>query len=756
MDEATREQYRRACQEIAAGSSQAPAAVAREALRLSGAHDTREPRGRHVGTWLLAEGRPQLESSLGCRIAWRTRAIRWAGRHSQGIYIGVLVALTVLPLLGLEGWLAARGMRVSHRLLLEALLVLPVLELFQERLDSLLFRFVARREPLPRLDPERVFSPDTRTLVVTPLLVASAEDIDSQLRMLEINHQGNTAPELTFMLLTDFRDAPEKDMPPDAPLRERLERGIRELNERHGYGDRPRFFCLHRERRWNPVARRWMGWERKRGKLEELNRLVLGATDTSYTGPVPEVVRTARYVLTLDADTHLLPGTAARLVSMLHHPLNRARLDATGTRVVAGYSMLQPAISEGPTRAQWMASGGWPVSIVRQEKIFRPSPDLQRVYQAVFGVGYSIGKGLYDVAAFTRALEGRLPENMILSHDKIEGMFARIGYAPDAPLFERSPAAMASHARIWHRWIRGDWQLLPWVFPRVPSQHGRVSNTLSLIARWTLLTALRGSLNSPCLLLLFVYGWMVLPASHAGPWTLGMCLWLCLPTLLLGARNTLRAAWGFGSVLPGLRFTLVAIPRFVLQSTMNLAVLLPVTGLVLDACGRALYGLLFDRSRMLDWTTHAQSSREARSVRHLLKLPEVGGALGLSLGIAGAIALHNPGALPWAAPLLLIWMPLPVAHLLRREAAPASVQEAPGLEPLRTLARGSWALYEKGVRTGGATEFSPTDLALGLVAALERVPPRLSGTRGARLPAHRVPGCPLGARAPPRASARAL
>ncbi|NPC52042.1 hypothetical protein D7X99_40230 [Corallococcus sp. AB032C] len=186
---------------------------------------------------------------------------------------------------------------------------------------------------MPRMDPERVLSKETRTLFVTPLLVASLDDIETQLRRLERNFQGNVSPELFFALLTDFPDASQKEIPEEAAMLLRLEDGIRLLNARHCPQEAPRFFLLHRERRWNPVARCWMGWERKRGKLEELNRLVLGADDTSYVGPVPGVIRTVRYVITLDADTHLLPGSAARLVAVLHHPLNQARFDGDSQRV---------------------------------------------------------------------------------------------------------------------------------------------------------------------------------------------------------------------------------------------------------------------------------------------------------------------------------------------------------------------------------------------------------------------------------------
>lgn len=712
MDAATREQYRRACHELASWSRKDALTVAREALRLSEEHAAGDERGRHVGTQLLAEGRVELERRLGCHVPRAVRATRLLRRHAERVYVGSLLGLLALALLGLERFLAARGADAPHRLLMVALLSVSFIDFIQDRVNAVLSRLVAPLKTLPRLEPQRVFTRDTRTMVVTPLLVSSAEDIETQLRMLEVNYLGNVEPELYFALLTDFRDAPEKDQPGEQELLERLRQGIRELNERHGYREQPRFFCLHRERRWNPVAGRWMGWERKRGKLDEFNRLVLGARDTSYTGPVPEVVHGVRYAITLDADTHLLPGSAARMVATLHHPLNRARFEATGQRVVAGYSLLQPSSEFEPDREQWLASGGWPLSLMREKK--RAQPDMPWVLQQrMFGVGDFLGKGLYDVAAFARSLEGRFPENIILSHDKIEGMFARVVYAQDLKLFESMPRSYAVFARIWHRWVRGDWQLLPWLFPRVPTQEGRwVANTLPLSGRWRLLTDLLKSLHYPCSLLVLAYGWLWLPNGGGWAWTLGATVWMCRHSFVFAVENLLRTLWSAPSVMARVRAVVSTVPGIVASTVVNMAAALPSAGLVLDAIIRALYRLAFDRSRMLDWTTHAQTNRGTRGLS-MLKLPEVWGAALLALGLAGALAALNPSALPWACPQLLAWIPFVVLSLRERPTPVELPVPPPMLDRLRALARSSWERYEA---NSGEREVSPTNLALGLVA----------------------------------------
>ncbi|WP_164002744.1 hypothetical protein [Pyxidicoccus caerfyrddinensis] len=718
MDEPTRERYRQACLELAERSKKTPLDVAHEAVWLGLAHDASDTRRRHVGTWLIAEGRPSLEARLGYRAPASMRAARWVKRHAGSAYVGALFALLLLTLLGVDRLLAARGAPVQALVLLEVLFVPLLLMTLQEWFNGVLSRCVPAATPLPRLDPRRVLSAQTRTLVVTPLLVSSAEDIDTQLRMLEVNYLGNVEPELYYALLTDFRDAPEQHLPGERELLARLEQGIRELNERHGYREQPCFFLFHRERRWNPVAGHWMGWERKRGKLDEFNRLLLGAQDTSYLGPVPGVVRTVRYVITLDADTHLLPGDAARLVATLHHPLNQARFDATGRKVVAGYSLLQPYLDVEPTRAHWLATGGWSLSIAREKKSAGRDVPLV-LQQRLFGTGDFMGKGIYDVAAFARCLEGRIPENAILGHDKLEGIFARAAFVHDIKLFESPPRDFSVYARIWHRWVRGDWQWLPWLMPRMPSQDGRrVPNTLSLYERWKLLAALLESLHYLSTLVLLASGWLWLPSRTAWAWTLGMSLWGSRHALLAALGHMFRSAWSSGSVVSGVRTVLFTVPKLLVGAVGNMGGLFLFTGVSLDAILRTLYQLAFDRSRMLDWTTFAQSNREARSLRTVLALPEMAGSLVMTLGIGGALAVLNPWALPWAAPVLLSWTPMLV--MLVRQGRPAAAVAAPPaqVEQLRTLARGCWELYEQSAPKGGAEALSPTDLGLRLVAPL--------------------------------------
>lgn len=731
MNAATRERYERACLELAAWSNRSPAEVAHAAVQLSQEQDPGDARGRHVGTQLLAEGRPPLEARLGCRVPWRVRIARGVSRHAAGVYVGTILLLTLL-LLGGIGLLLPWDEPLRRALFL-ALLALPVLRFVHDPIDTLLASFHKNLEPLPRLEPEQILSQDTRTLVVTPLLITSVEDIDAQLRKLEINYQGNVSPHVLFAVLTDFADAAAKELPGDPELLARMERGIRELNERHGHREFPRFLCLHRERRWNPVAGRWMGWERKRGKLEELNHLLLGASGTSYTGGLPAALHGIRYVLTLDADNQLVPGSVALMAAILHHPLNQARFDASGKRVTAGYSMLQPAIGDGPSRERWLTSGAWPLSIIHSKGGHR-TPPTTHLSQALFGVGDFLGKGLYDVAAFTRSLEGRIPENSVLSHDKLEGMYAGVALATDVVLFEGQPANFASATSIWHRWIRGDWQLLPWLLPWVPTREGRwVLNDLPLRDRWKLLTDVLRILNAPTTLAALVAGWLMFPAHQQGYWTLIAALWIGRGHIAFRVGKLLPALRQ-GSFATGVRRLAVSLPQLAGGLLVAVGLLIPTSCVVLDATARASYRLVADRRRILDWTTHAQSARAGKGRGPHMTL-EMRQAAVLSLLILGALGGFNPAALPWALPLLLAWLPLIAWKGNKAQTASPGALAAlsPGIAPLRVLARRSWAFYEHldttgrelprhtlsedGAR-GDAPGVCPTDLALWLVAPL--------------------------------------
>ena len=479
MDRATRNRYRKVIEDLALASHRSELEVAHTAITLanaawSTATATPEPGAgqadagawpglampppAHVGYYLLDDGRAMLEDRLDYRPAPPVRLARLARRNPAVIYLGSIVVLTLLMLAATTVYVAAQGSSALLALLAVALVFLPALAAAVALVDWVV-TLVVPPQTLPKLDlsgePDTHKIPDScRTLVVVPAMLSSTQEVASLVQQIELHYLRNPDHNLYFGLLTDFSDAHEQHLPGDAALLEQARAGIDVLNARFGGepGAQGGPFCLfHRERRWNEQEGRWIGWERKRGKLHELNRWLRGATDTSITSAIgqAEQLRLVKYVITLDSDTILGRDSARRLIATLAHPLNRAQADPRTGRVVRGYGLLQPRTEITPASANYS----------RFSRIFAGDMGLDlytnavsNVYQDLFGSGIYIGKGIYDVDAFENSLAGRVPENTLLSHDLFEGIHARVGLVTDIVVYEDYPPSYLPYMRRLRRW----------------------------------------------------------------------------------------------------------------------------------------------------------------------------------------------------------------------------------------------------------------------------------------------------------------
>lgn len=690
MDFASRDAYRKAVEEIADGSPHSEPEVARAAVE-AGGHGS-DPRRRHVGFHLVGEGRRDLERRLGCRPPWRLRWRRGLLAHSRLVYLGGVGLGLVLALSVVWLYASRAGAGWGSLALVMLLGALPACAVAVAALNTLL-AWVLPPRTLPRLDFENEgIPPPWATLVAVPCLLTSPEEVSSLVDSLEIHFLANDDPHLGFALLSDWADAPAEEMPGDEELLERAREGIRKLNRRHGTANRKPFLWLHRERRWSPTQGCWMGWERKRGKLEELFRLIQGDGDTTYRwmNVSPEELTRFRFVLTLDADTVLPRGAAARLVATLAHPLQRPRLE--GGRVTSGYGILQPRVEILPADAHRTRFA----RIFAGDATFDAySRAVSDVYQDLFGRGVFTGKGLLDVEAFHAALTGRVPEGSLLSHDLFESLYARCALVSDALLFEHHPRHALTYLQRLHRWIRGDWQLLPWLGWRVPRRGGeRAPAQLSLFDRWLILDNLRRSLGGPTLWLILAAGWLVLPGA---PWVwtvLGLAT-LVVPPILGGAR----ASW-LAIRRPFRRTSTEELHRIgngLLRGLMAL-VLLPAEIVVsVGAIGRTLLRLAVTRRRLLEWTSDAHQARRLGERPSILQVGyHLGGGMLLSLALTVAVVAFAPEALPAAAPVLLLWLLSPGIVAWTARPAPDRRQPPSPSERLRLrrLARRTWYFFE--------------------------------------------------------------
>ncbi|HSB62789.1 MAG TPA: response regulator [Thermoanaerobaculia bacterium] len=607
-----------------------------------------------------------------------------------------------------------------------ALAALPVSEiavfLVQRFVDALI---PPRR--LPRLDFRAGVPEIARTLVVFPTMFEEVAAVDAMLRHLEVQALANPDPHVHFALLSDFADAVDATEPDDDAILEAASRGIAALNSAHG-GDR--FFLFHRVRRWNASEGLWMGWERKRGKLEELNRLLRGATDTSFGLQLGNlsVLPSVRYVLTLDSDTRLPRDTARTLVGILEHPLNRPRLDPATRCVTAGYGILQPRVSIATTSA---AASRFARVFSGHTGVDPYTTAVSDTYQDLFGEGVFAGKGLYDVDAFQTALEGRVPENSLLSHDLFEGLHARTALVTDVEVVDDYPSNVLAHARRQHRWVRGDWQILRWLLPLVPTPFGLERNRLSLIAQWKILDNLRRSLLPPALLALLAAGLTVLPGNPL-VWVLLALSVLALPivavlrSLLAGPRSQ-QPLSSFVRELSSDLETAGA------QTLVGLAFLPHYAFESVHAIVLTLVRLVVTRRRLLEWETAANAAARAagllatggpRSFFEEMASSPLSATL-----LALLVAAVRPSAFPLAVPLLGLWALSPVLAWWISHAAPFGRETLPpgDRDFLLRTARKTWRYFEELVE-GDPNGLAPDNLAVSPDESRPLLAPRTSPT----------------------------
>ncbi len=686
MDFDTRDQYRRAIEDLAQGSGRSEQNIAREAVRLSGGH-MGSPRQSHVGWWLVDGGRPEFEAVIGYRARPDAAFRRLALRRPGWFYAAALLGLTVLALTLPLALLVTRNVG-GVPLVLGALLLLMPASIIAVTLTNWLVTRTVPPRVLPKMDFRKGLPEGIEAAVIIPAILRSPGEVAPLIAQLERHMLTNPDPRLHYALLSDPGDTVEEVTAGDAALEAALVDGVRDLNRR--YAKTAPFVLLHRRRNWNEADGIWMGWERKRGKIEAFNDFLLGGAEDAFPLSEGDVagLRAARFIVTLDADSIAPPGAVCRLIGTLAHPLNRAEFDGAGERVVSGYTFIQPRIEISPEAGALspftrLYTGDTAIDIY--------SRAVSDVYQDLFGEGIFTGKGAYDVAAFRRSLKDRVPENALVSHDLFEGLHGRAALATDIVLYEGFPARYPGLTRRMHRWIRGDWQLLPWLGRVAPGRGGsRLRNPLSTLDRWKIIDNLRRSLIAPSLVLLALIGWLVIP--EAAP------VWTLLTVAAPGTYLVTNLVTGFsrgrrrGTVQDRWRQLRDHGGRWVLE----IAFMANEAVISLDAIGRALWRLTVSRRHMLEWTTAAQVTAAGAAATRVRFWIDMAGAPVLGLAITAMLVVLAPSALPGALPLLVLWIFSPeIAYLISRPWRPAEDSLSSGDRTwLRRIARRTWAYYE--------------------------------------------------------------
>ncbi|HEV2650658.1 MAG TPA: glucoamylase family protein, partial [Rhizomicrobium sp.] len=697
LDFPTRDRYRAAVERIADGSGRSEISIAQSAvaMALAAAKAGKPERERDPGYYLIARGVRGFEQQV--KYSSPPREALWRAILGTGLlgYLGAIFALAAIALF-LLGHEILRD-RVNFDVVVGLLLlgIFPATDLAM----SIVNRAVTQRlgpAMLPAMALRTGLPESLGTMLVVPVLLAQEDGIEELVRRLEVHYLANPEPGLQFALLSDFPDHDSETAPGDDELLKTAESAIAALNIHHGVTPNgPRFLLLHRRRVWNPVQNKWMGWERKRGKLHELNRLLRGAKDTTFLslGTVSTVPTNVKYVITLDADTRMPRGAAMKLIGKMAHPLNKPRIDPQCARVVEGHAILQPRVTPslpvgaGGSMFQWAFSG--PSGL--DPYAFAVSD----VYQDLFEEGSFVGKGIYDVDAFEAALKNRIPENTVLSHDLLEGIFGRAALASDIEVIEEFPSRYDVEVARQHRWVRGDWQLLPWIFARgrdlVGGRH-RVS--VPLLGRWKMLDNLRRSLTAPAILLSLLIAW----TQHhyaALLWTAFILACLILPAFLpllsalIPRRRRLVTFNYFRNVARDAALASV-------QIVFGLTFLARAASLSLDAICRTLFRLFISRRKLLEWVSFADTAYSNHADIRGFTIQMVFAVL-FAVFAFGVTWIGGHGTWPIAAPFLALWALSPaIARGASRvpEADDHLRVSEDDRQGLRQVARRTWRFFD--------------------------------------------------------------
>ncbi|WP_196503322.1 GH36-type glycosyl hydrolase domain-containing protein [Aestuariivirga litoralis] len=685
-DSATRTSYRRAVEELAHYSGTPEGDVTDAAIHLAGSDD--------IGAVLIGAGRPGLEKHIRYNLPAHQRLYRIFARSGViGYAAATGVATFVLLYLGYE----TIG-RVALPLGLVALMLFALLApVFEAAMAMINFAVTQLVRPvvLPSLSFENGIPAAHRSIIAVPILLGSHHGIETQLARLEEHYLSNADPELSYAIISDWRDAPAEQHADDTALLSAVTDGIAALNDKYQI---QQFMLFHRRRQWNPAQGVWMGWERKRGKLHEFNRVLRGAEDTPFISVPAALPQDIKYVIVLDADTILPRGAARRLVGKMAHPLNQPHVNPVTNRVDRGYGIIQPRVTISLPE---FGKGSWYQRILAVGAGVDPYVTATSdVYQDLFGEGSFTGKGIYHIDAFEAAMRGRIPDNTLLSHDLFEGNLARAALATDVEVVEDYPERYLVDLSRQHRWVRGDWQLLPWMIPP--------DKALSTLGLWKMFDNLRRSVTPAFTLLAFALGVWILPGNAASTWTFFIVALLFFPSLL--------------SIFAGTSFrqeaTTVASQLRTLRDDTRHALVLTITKLfllanqavsMLDAVLRTLYRLFVSHRYLLEWTTAAQAQSGPRptlaSTYRAMALSAILATL-LPLGQAtvqghvGGLSLFLAGL--WVlAPAFAYFISLPPEDPAKAVTAADDVQE------LRLIALRTWRFFETHVNA--QENFLPPD-----------------------------------------------
>ena len=734
MDFETRDHYRHVVESISRKSELSEEEVARKAIQLT--HENASPPGTdqrtaHVGYYLVGKGLTQIRKSVKMHVTGIGKMRHSFKQHAFSIYLLfiLLITLGISAAIFIKVYVETKD---TWLLLLISVLALICASQLAITVVNFFSTLLVKPNLLPRMDYSANIPPSSSTLVVIPAMLTTVVEIENLVEALEVRFLANRKEHLHFSLLTDFKDASHETLSDDQLLLDTVKNGIEALNRKYKKENNELFLLFHRPRKWNKQENVWMGYERKRGKLSDLNSLLRGNVKEHFSLIIgaESIYRKIKYVITLDADTQLPLSSAWKLIGTMAHPLNHAWYDEKKKRVTKGYGILQPRITVSLpeiTGSRYMRMHGNEPGI---DPYTRASSD---VYQDLFGEGSYIGKGIYDVDIFQKVLEGRFLENRILSHDLLEGCYIRSGLLSDVQLFEKYPTTYSADMKMRLRWIRGDWQIFSWILPWVKGADNHLyKNPISALSRWKIFDNMRRSLVPIALTILLLLAWLILPSALF--WTIAVSAIIVFPIFITSFWDTLRKPkevsfkYHVINSLKNLRditvktlFTLICLPYEAFAS--------------LRAIVRTIWRMTVTRKKLLEWNpsshvVHLSESSMQFSYLSMWIEPV------LTVVIVALLSVYSPEKLPIAAPVLLLWLIAPfitwfASKPLAKQVATLTTDQHIFLQK---VARKTWSFFERFVVEADnwlppdnyqeqpmehiAHRTSPTNIGLSLLANL--------------------------------------
>jgi len=694
MDFVTRDSYRHAIEKIAKVSSMSEEDIAQRvaALAHEGAmKNGNEDRSAHVGYYLIDKGLKQIEIIARVHYSLFTFLKKVGSRFPLLIYAGSIALLTMFFTAGLLTKANIGGLQ-GWQLILIGILFLLCTSQLAVSLINWLSTLLTPPKPLPRMDFSKGIPAELRTLVVIPAMLINEQNVKELIESIEVRFLANRDDNLHFSLLSDFQDSDQETLPGDESLVQLAQKKIEGLNDKYNGLHNNTFFLFHRPRQWNPVERLWMGYERKRGKLEELNSLLRDGAKDRFLLIVgkTEILSQVKYVITLDTDTQLPRDSARQLVGAMAHPLNHAHYDEGKLRVSEGYAILQPRVAvslPGTNRSRYARLYG------SQPGIDPYTRAVSDVYQDVFSEGSFIGKGIYDVDIFLQALKGRFPENLILSHDLLEGCHVRAGLLSDVQLYEEYPSSYNEDVNRRHRWIRGDWQLVRWLLPVVPSLKGSLQkNPLSGLSRWKLFDNLRRSIVPLALTILFILGCIALPDVWF--WTFSVFGIILIPPIIISLIDLIQKPTDM-LLHQHIASSMHAAAMYLAQAAFTFITLPYEAYYNQDAIIRTIWRMLISHKRLLEWNPFNIRGRNSR-INLISSYKKMWISPFISIFTIAYLEYSNLSVPVIVFPILFLWALSPVITwwiglpLVYRKANLTIVQKL----FLRNLARKTWSFFE--------------------------------------------------------------